>query len=123
MTASTRKASGIGVGIVALTVFAAFSAEAATQPTPEQIQTCNMRAAEAARTQKGTTGPMATNSRVPGQPAPGDVQPGTPTNPTGGRATDSTQPGTPPAAVSGTVSGEVLRGMAPEGRSNPAYQL
>lgn len=122
MTASRRNAIGIGVGVVALGVFATFSAEAATQPTPEQIQTCNTRAAEAARANKPTTGPMATTSRMPGQPAPSDVQPGTPTNPTGGRATDSTQPGTPPSAVSGTVSEEVLRGMASEGRSNPAYQ-
>jgi hypothetical protein len=108
MTASRRNATGIGVGIIALGVFAAFSAEPATQPTPEQVQMCNTRAAEAvARTSKGTTGPMATTSRVPGQPAPGNVQPGTSGNPT---------------AVSGTVSQEVLRGMAPAGQNNQAYQ-
>jgi hypothetical protein len=123
MTASRRNATGIGVGIIALGVFAAFSAEPATQPTPEQVQMCNTRAAEAvARTSKGTTGPMATTSRVPGQPAPGNVQPGTSGNPTGGRATDSTEPGAPPSAVSGTVSQEVLRGMAPAGQNNQAYQ-
>jgi hypothetical protein len=88
---------------------------------------CNKRAAEAtARTNKGTqpqqTGPMITTDKTRDQQAPGSIQPGSPTNPTGGRITDSTRPGTPPSAIDGTVSPDVLKGMAPSGQGDTAYQ-
>jgi len=54
--------------------------------------------------------------------ADGEVRPGTGNKPTGGRATDSTHPGAESSAVRGTVSQEVLRGMAPAGQSDSAYQ-
>src|SRR5437867_366668 len=125
MNSVGREVSVIAIGIV-FPLLTASGVALAAQPTSDHVRMCNDRAAQAGSAQRGgqpgATGPKITTDQMPGQPVPGAAQPGTPSNPTGGRITDSSQPGAPPAASSGTVSPDVLQGMAPTGQSDPAYR-
>jgi hypothetical protein len=126
MAHSTVTALLAGVGIAAMAVFA--GGVSAAPPTQADIDLCNQKAAEAARTansgqtamsqQPGApgnnpTGGRITDSTQPGtEPGSGGTQPGREVNPTGGRITDSTQPGSAPS----------MMGMAPMGQTNSAYR-
>ena len=90
------------VGTGALAVGTIAGAALAAQPTKDDMDFCNQKAAQVS---KATPVKPGTGTTPPPSPQSG-------TNPTGGRITDSSQPGTSPSQL----------GMAPIGETEPAYR-